>query len=158
MSGTLTTWNERMPPASSRRSVRRPATGGSRPASGAASYLAIVAFVIAYVIVNAFWPVPYWVAGLYLVASIACFIAYAVDKSAATAGRWRVSETTLLMLGVVGGWPGAIAAQQTLRHKTKKASFRKAFWGTVVVNLIAFVLFATPVFTIFAAWAAAHLA
>jgi uncharacterized membrane protein YsdA (DUF1294 family) len=86
-----------------------------------------------------------------------CFAVYAVDKSAAAAGRWRISENTLLLLGVLGGWPGAIVAQQTLRHKTQKANFRSAFWGTVVVNLIAFVLFITPVFSLFAGWAARQL-
>lgn len=90
-------------------------------------------------VLNAIWPLSPWVAGVYLAASVCCFVVYAVDKSAATAGRWRVPESTLLVWGAVGGWPGAIVAQQTLRHKTKKASFRTAFWGTVVLNVVAFV-------------------
>jgi uncharacterized membrane protein YsdA (DUF1294 family) len=52
-------------------------------------------------------------------------------------------------LGVVGGWPGAIVAQQMLRHKTQKASFRSAFWGSVVINVIVVVVFATPLFSLF---------
>jgi uncharacterized membrane protein YsdA (DUF1294 family) len=44
------------------------------------------------------------------------------------------------MLGLIGGWPGAIVAQQLLRHKTSKASFRLAFWATVVLNIAAFLL------------------
>ena len=32
-------------------------------------------------------------------------------------------------------------AQQLLRHKSSKASFRSAFWATVVVNVAAFVAF-----------------
>ncbi|MGY4857677.1 DUF1294 domain-containing protein [Cryobacterium sp. AP23] len=124
---------------------------GARPArgkSGAASYLVVVIFAIGYVVADALWPIPLWVAGLYLVASIVCFVVYAVDKSAAAAGRRRVPERTLHLLGIVGGWPGAIAAQQMLRHKTQKVSFRRAFWVTVVVNLIVFALFATPVFSL----------
>jgi uncharacterized membrane protein YsdA (DUF1294 family)/cold shock CspA family protein len=120
-----------------------------RGKSGGARYLAILAFVIGYLVVNAVWPIPLWAAALYLVASIVCFIVYAADKSAAVSGRWRVSESTLLLLGVAGGWPGAIVAQQTLRHKTQKASFRSAFWGSVVLNLIVFVGFTTPLFSLF---------
>jgi uncharacterized membrane protein YsdA (DUF1294 family) len=66
-------------------------------------------------------------------------VAYALDKSAAVAGRWRVSEQSLLLLGLAGGWPGGLVAQQLLRHKSSKSSFRNAFWGTVVVNVAAFV-------------------
>ncbi|ANP73498.1 DNA-binding protein [Cryobacterium arcticum] len=130
-------------------SAQRPA---SRKRSGAALYLPILLFVLGYLVVNALWPIPLWVAGIYLVASIVCFVFYAADKSAAGAGRWRISETTLLLWGVVGGWPGAIVAQQTLRHKTQKVSFRRAFWGSVVVNLIVFAVFATPVFALVVEW------
>lgn len=123
-----------------------PRRGRSGRKSAVADYVMVVVFVAGYLAVNALWPVPLWVAGLYLGASIVSFVVYAVDKSAATNGRWRVSENTLLLLGVIGGWPGAIVAQQTLRHKTNKASFRTAFWVTVVLNLIAFAVFATPLF------------
>lgn len=114
------------------------------------SWLVLLAFLVGYATVSIRWPLPYWVGAIYLVASIACFTAYAADKRAARGGRWRVSENTLLFLGVIGGWPGAIVAQQTLRHKTKKASFRFGFWVTVVVNLVAFVGFFTPVFGLLA--------
>ena len=79
------------------------------------------------------------VAALYLVASLICFVMYAVDKSAAVAGRRRISERTLLMWGLFCGWPGGLVAQQVLRHKTRKASFLVAFWVTAVVNLLAVV-------------------
>ncbi len=71
---------------------------------------------------------------LYLVASAVTYVVYAIDKSAARSGAWRTSEATLHMLSLVGGWPGAIIAQQALRHKSSKAEFRFVFWVTVVVN------------------------
>lgn len=124
----------------------------SRGRSGAAPYFPILLFVVGSLVANALWPIPPWVAGVYLVASVVCFVVYAADKSAATAQRWRVSEATLLLWGVVGGWPGAVVAQQTLRHKTQKASFRSAFRATVIANLLAFAVFATPAFTLFVEW------
>ncbi|QOL48647.1 cold shock and DUF1294 domain-containing protein [Massilia litorea] len=78
--------------------------------------------------------VPAFLFGLYICLSVMTFIAYAVDKSAAQNNRWRTPESTLHMLSLAGGWPGALVAQQLLRHKSKKASFRMAFWLTVLVN------------------------
>jgi len=78
-------------------------------------------------------------AALYAVASAACFIAYALDKSAARQGRRRTPERTLLLLGLAGGWPGGLAAQRLLRHKSSKTSFLVKFWLTVIVNLALFI-------------------
>lgn len=111
---------------------------------GAIGYIAIVAFTALFVVVNVYWNLPLWVTGLYVVTSISAFIAYAFDKSAARERRWRVSESSLIALGVVGGWPGAIIAQQTLRHKTRKRSFRIAFWGSVFLNVVAFMTLSYP--------------
>lgn len=72
--------------------------------------------------------------GLYVVASLAAFIAYAADKSAARNDRWRTAENTLHLLALLGGWPGALVAQNRLRHKSAKASFLVAFWATVALN------------------------
>ena len=76
---------------------------------------------------------------LYLAASAASIVVYAVDKSAARHGRWRASESTLHLLAVIGGWPGALVAQRLFRHKSRKPSFQAVFLLTVVLN-IAFML------------------
>jgi len=77
---------------------------------------------------------PFAVLGLYFVASIVAFVAYALDKSAARNDQWRTHESTLHLFALIGGWPGALAAQRLLRHKTKKQSFQIVFWATVVLN------------------------
>lgn len=74
-------------------------------------------------------------AAAYLGASLLCFVVYAMDKAAARAGRWRTSESTLLVLGLLCGWPGALLAQRWLRHKSSKPSFRARFWLTVMLNV-----------------------
>ncbi len=77
---------------------------------------------------------PMAVLGWYLVASLVAFSAYALDKSAARNDRWRTRESTLHLFALVGGWPGALAAQRRLRHKSSKRSFQIGFWVTVILN------------------------
>lgn len=84
------------------------------------------------------WRLPAWPALVYAAASVACFIVYAIDKAAARAGRRRTPESTLLLLGLAGGWPGAVLAQQWLRHKSSKRAFQRLFQASVAVNLAAF--------------------
>ena len=69
------------------------------------------------------------------VMSAACFVAYGVDKRRAAAGGRRVPERTLHLLGLLGGWPGAILARRRYRHKTRKVPFRVAFWAVVVLHV-----------------------
>ena len=118
----------------------RPRVKKPRPARrGGASLLAFLAFAAVYALATALWRVPAWVGWLYVAASGVCFLVYAIDKSAAGAGGQRISEATLILLGLAGGWPGAVVAQQTLRHKSSKLSFLVPFWGSVALNVAAFV-------------------
>ena len=87
---------------------------------------------------------PFLVPALYLVVSTIAFAVYAVDKSAAQNGRWRVRENTLHILALLGGWPGALAAQRLLHHKSKKRSFRIAFRVTVFLNCLGLISFLVP--------------
>jgi len=104
-----------------------------------ARILAVPVFIGVYLLVAARWPVSPWVAAAYGSASLVAFVAYALDKSAARHGRWRTPESTLHGLGLIGGWPGALLAQQLLRHKSSKPEFVAAFWVTVCLNIAFFV-------------------
>lgn len=107
----------------------------SKPLPSALSWTVLCVFVAAFAVAYFVADLPLWIPALYLVMSVCGFAAYGLDKSAARAGRQRVSEQTLLTVGVLGGWPGALVAQQVFRHKTRKRSFRRMFWFTVVVNI-----------------------
>jgi uncharacterized membrane protein YsdA (DUF1294 family)/cold shock CspA family protein len=101
--------------------------------------LVLPSFVLVYVFVAWRWPVSPWVAAAYLLVSLATFVAYALDKSAARNGQWRTPEATLHWFSVACGWPGALLAQQLLRHKLSKPEFVSKYWATVVVNVTGFV-------------------
>lgn len=89
--------------------------------------LVIVSYYLGYISVIV--PVAF------LVVSAFTYFLYYKDKSAAGRGVWRTPETTLHMMSLMCGWPGAIIAQQTLRHKTRKKRFQLVFWLTVLVNV-----------------------
>ncbi|WP_226664592.1 DUF1294 domain-containing protein [Microbulbifer aggregans] len=77
----------------------------------------------------------------YVVFSLLTYLLYYLDKSAARQGRWRTKESSLHLLALAGGWPGALVAQKTLRHKSRKQPFRFIFWLTVLANIGALVWF-----------------
>ena len=101
--------------------------------------VAIPAFVGIYAFVTWRWSFHPPVLFAYVGLSMLALLAYAFDKSAAVSGRWRTAERTLHVLSIAGGWPGALVAQQLLRHKTSKPRFVFTFWLTVLVNVSAFV-------------------
>ena len=68
--------------------------------------------------------------------SVLTFVVYLIDKAAARSNRWRTEERVLHLLALIGGWPGALVAQQLLRHKSIKVEFRRVFWVTVVLNCV----------------------
>lgn len=121
---------------------RFPAT--IRRKTGTASIIIAMAFLTFVGVSVAVKDIPALVLGIYIVASLLTFIMYAVDKSAARKGAWRTKESTLHLLSLAGGWPGALVAQQKLRHKSRKLSFRLVFWITVLLNSSALGWLFTP--------------
>ena len=77
--------------------------------------------------------------GAYLIMSVVAFALYSSDKRRAVRRQWRVSETTLHAIELLGGWPGAWVAQQTLRHKNQKRRYMMMFWTIVSLHLLGWV-------------------
>ncbi|EAU3963354.1 DUF1294 domain-containing protein [Salmonella enterica] len=77
-------------------------------------------------------PVAMW----FLLANVLTLAIYGIDKTAARKTWRRVPESTLLVFGVVGGWPGAIVGQQLFRHKTQKQPFKTYFIVSVIVSIL----------------------
>jgi uncharacterized membrane protein YsdA (DUF1294 family)/cold shock CspA family protein len=103
--------------------------------------LTFLAFVGASVVMDR---MPTKILVLYVSLSFITFVSYALDKSAAKKGAWRTPENTLHLLSITGGWPGALIAQEKLRHKSKKQSFRTVFWLTVLINCVTFIWLFSP--------------
>lgn len=73
-----------------------------------------------------------WLAGI----NLTTWGSFAGDKRAAIRGQQRIPERALLMLALLGGSPAAVAAQQILRHKTRKEPFRTRLFLIVLAQII----------------------
>ena len=103
------------------------------------------AFLIAILVFGFMSLIPWVLVGLYFAASIIAFFMYWSDKSAARKGRWRTKESSLLLCGLIGGWPGGLIAQQLFRHKSSKTEFQIGFWASVAVNCAGLSWVLTPI-------------
>ena len=56
--------------------------------------------------------------------NVITFVVYGIDKLKAKKGKWRVPETTLLLLAIVGGSVGAWCGVKVWHHKTMHAKFK----------------------------------
>lgn len=80
-----------------------------------------------------------WVLLAYPLASLISFMQYWQDKANALRGSRRTPENALHLLELLGGWPGALVAQQCFRHKTRKVFYQLVFWAIVVAHEAAWV-------------------
>ncbi|MBH0014231.1 DUF1294 domain-containing protein [Pseudoalteromonas sp. NZS100_1] len=83
--------------------------------------------------------IPIYVPGYISVLSAITFLMYAWDKRQAKRSSHtkvnRTPERTLQLLTLFGGWPGALLAQQLLRHKSQKRRFIIVLWLCILVNV-----------------------
>ena len=117
-------------------------TGGPRSTKSTPLFVVCFLFLICAAVLAGWLPLAVLVA--YLVASAITFVAYALDKSAAIIELRRIAESTLHLLSLFGGWPGAMAAQRFLRHKSSKRSFQITFRATVILNCVAAACLMSP--------------
>ncbi|HEY9541788.1 MAG TPA: cold shock and DUF1294 domain-containing protein [Luteimonas sp.] len=94
-----------------------------------------VACLLAVVLGTVFDVLPLVVALAGAGLSLLSYLMYWLDKEAAQGGAQRIPESTLHLVDLLGGWPGALIAQQQFRHKTVKRSFQFAFWCSVLANV-----------------------
>ena len=65
------------------------------------------------------------------------FAAFGIDKARAEAGSWRIRESTLLWLALLGGTLGAYAGRGLFRHKTRKQPFNDQLFRVAVLQALA---------------------
>ena len=71
-----------------------------------------------------------------LVINLIAFLAMLIDKRKAQKGRWRIKESTLLILALIGGSIGAISGMYTFHHKTQKPRFYIGFPVIIILQIL----------------------
>ncbi len=76
-------------------------------------------------------PIPYeWLVAWLLAVNLLAILYTVVDKRRARQGKWRVSESTLLLIAALGGAAAMLVTMRRIRHKTQHKKF---MWGLPVM-------------------------
>ena len=82
------------------------------------------------------------IALIYLAAiNMATFFVYGIDKRKAKKSKWRIRETALLGLAVLGGSIGAWLGMKVWHHKTQHKKFKYGVPAIIIVQLALIVYF-----------------
>ena len=77
------------------------------------------------------------IALLYLaVINVVTFFMYGIDKWKAKKAKWRIRETTLLGLAVLGGSVGAWLGMKVWHHKTQHKKFKYGVPAIIIIQLL----------------------
>ncbi|MBH3411761.1 DUF1294 domain-containing protein [Pseudomonas putida] len=83
------------------------------------------------------WNGQNWVPrAMYPLVSLISLLLYWQDKRQAQGDAGRTPEKVLHASELLGGWPGALVAQQLFRHKTRKGSYQLVCWGIVLLHQV----------------------
>ncbi|MCW3173267.1 DUF1294 domain-containing protein [Shewanella subflava] len=103
----------------------------------------LVIWLVFLLVGYGFYALSPWVIGIFIGINLLSFIITWYDKRIAAQNqtspdtqRNRISEKTLYIYALIGGWPAAIIAQQYFRHKTQKNAFKYRFWLCIAINML----------------------
>ena len=68
-----------------------------------------------------------------LILNFVTMLVYGIDKFKAKKGKWRIPESTLLLLAVLGGSIGAWLGMRVWHHKTQHKKFK---YGIPVIFIL----------------------
>ena len=79
---------------------------------------------------------------IYLAAiNVITFIMFGADKARAVKGKWRISETALILATLLGGSIGALAGMRIFHHKTRHRKFTIGIPVILALQIILMVIY-----------------
>ena len=91
-----------------------------------------------YLLIMAKNPIPFF---SYWILSLLTMFLYGTDKANAATHKWRVPEHYFHILEILGGWPGALIAQNDFRHKTRPSAYLWILRGIITIHLMAWFIY-----------------
>ena len=83
-----------------------------------------------------------WLWAYLLVINIGSFLLFGIDKWKATYNKWRIRESTLIGIAVIGGSIGSIFGVYMFRHKTRHLKFTLGLPLILIVQaVLAFIFY-----------------
>ncbi|WP_288222255.1 DUF1294 domain-containing protein [uncultured Clostridium sp.] len=83
-----------------------------------------------------------------LIINIISFIIIFIDKQKAIKRQWRIKESTLFLLSIIGGSLGTILGMYIFRHKTKHLKFTLGIPLIIIIQIIIFIFLKDTNFTL----------
>ncbi len=77
----------------------------------------------------------------YLIVNLAAFFMYGIDKRKAVKQKWRIPESRLILVAVLGGGLGAWLGMRIFHHKTKHVKFMVCVPVFLVLHIALIVYF-----------------
>ena len=68
--------------------------------------------------------------------NVASFFTYGIDKWKAKKAKWRIRESALLLLAIMGGSIGAWLGMKVWHHKTQHKKFKYGVPAIIIIQLL----------------------
>lgn len=75
-------------------------------------------------------------AGYFIMINLFTMYTFFLDKSKAKNKQWRIKESTLLFLSIIGGSLGGILGMKIFRHKTKHWYFKYGMPAIFILQVV----------------------
>lgn len=73
-----------------------------------------------------------------LLVNIVAFLIMGIDKHRAQRNKWRISESSIFAVGIIGGGLGILLGMRFFHHKTKHLKFTLGIPVEVILNIVMF--------------------
>ena len=84
------------------------------------------------------------IAAYFIVINIWAFGLFYWDKLAAEQRQWRIRESTLLTISLLGGTIGSLGGREIFRHKTRKQPFTAYLYAIVALHILLIIVLMFP--------------